>query len=66
MWGRIIRTVNNDLIKSNYIYYYQKYLHKSLVLFLPLDGYYVDAHLVTDAKQHGQEVLGYVQYAFSG
>jgi hypothetical protein len=27
---------------------------------------YVDAHHVTDVKQHGQEVLGYVQYAFSG
>jgi hypothetical protein len=65
MWGRIISTVRYDLKESYYIYYYQISLHKSMVSFLLLDKY-LDAHHVTDAKQHGQEVLGYVEYAFSG
>lgn len=59
----------SDMIlkKSYYIYIIIKIVYLSLWYhFCFLNKYYVDAHHVTDVKQHGQEVLGYVQYAFSG
>jgi hypothetical protein len=55
------------ILKNHIIYIIIKIIYISLWYgFCPLAEYDVDAHHVTDAKQHGQEVLGYVQYAFSG
>lgn len=58
----------SDMILQNHIIYIIiKIFYLSLWYhFCFLNKYYVDAHHVTDVKQHGQEVLGYVQYAFSG
>jgi hypothetical protein len=58
----------SDMILKNHIMYiFIKIVYISLwYRFCSLDEYSVDAHHVTDVKQHGQEVLGYVQYAFSG
>jgi hypothetical protein len=55
------------ILKDHFIYIIIKLIYLSLwYCFCSLNKYYVDAHHVTDVKQHGQEVLGYVQYAFSG
>lgn len=58
----------SDMILQNHIIYiFIKIFYLSLWYhFCFLNRYYADAHHVTDVKQHGQEVLGYVQYAFSG
>jgi len=58
----------SDMILRNHIIYIIiKIVYISLWYhFCFLNKYYVDAHHVADVKQHGQEVLGYVQYAFSG
>jgi hypothetical protein len=67
MWGRIISIVRYDLKKIILYILLSNIIYISLWYgFCPLTEYYVDAHHVTDAKQHGQEVLGYGQYAFSG
>jgi hypothetical protein len=55
------------ILQNHIIYIIIKIFYLSLWYhFCFLNKYYVDAHHVTDVKQHGQEVLGYVQYAFSG
>jgi hypothetical protein len=55
------------ILKNHIIYIFIKIVYISLwYRFCSGDEYYVDVHHVTDVKQHGQEVLGYVQYAFSG
>jgi hypothetical protein len=55
------------ILKNHIIYIFIKIVYMSLwYRFCSSDKYYVDAHHVADEKQHGQEVLGYVQYAFSG
>ncbi len=55
------------ILRNHNIYIIIKIIYLSLWYhFCFLRTYYVDAHHVTDVKQHGQEVLGDVQYAFSG
>jgi hypothetical protein len=59
--------MSNMILRNHNIYIIIKIIYLGLWYhFCSQSKYYVDAHHVTNMKQHGQEVLGYVQYAFSG
>jgi hypothetical protein len=54
------------ILKDHIVYIIIKIVYLSLWYHFCSLNKYLDAHHVTDVKLHGQEVLGYVQYAFSG
>jgi hypothetical protein len=59
--------LSSVILRNHIIYIIIKIVYLSLWYhFCFPSKYYVDAHHVTNVKQHGQEVLGYIQYAFSG